>query len=98
MSSKTFNMGGQTRTITCSCGWSCRKSVREANYAIKIHNKHCELGKNCSTSQNACFDTINGKINGDITVRGNNKNLQVKTVISNDLEDALIFTNILNHK
>ena len=37
--------GGQQRTITCSCGWSCKKAVRDANSAYKRHKKYCEIAK-----------------------------------------------------
>ena len=33
--------GGQMRNITCTCGWSVRKSIREANATYERHLKYC---------------------------------------------------------
>jgi len=39
------NYGGQRRTITCACGYEKRGSVRDADFAMKIHRKICDTMK-----------------------------------------------------
>ena len=38
-----FSRGGEMRTIGCGCGWTCRKSIREANAAHQRHLRFCEI-------------------------------------------------------
>lgn len=44
----SYIAGGQTRTLICGCGWSCRKQLQEANKLFKLHKKlsHKEKPKN----------------------------------------------------
>ena len=39
----TYNFGGKMRNIECACGWTCRKSIREANSAYERHIKYCDI-------------------------------------------------------
>jgi len=50
------NFGGQRRTITCACGWEKQGSIRDANFAMKIHRKVCDTMKGIKIEEVA-FDT-----------------------------------------
>ena len=38
---KLVSYGGQMRNIQCTCGWSVRKSIREANATYERHLRYC---------------------------------------------------------
>jgi|688.fasta_scaffold68860_2 hypothetical protein len=58
----SFQKGGQRRTIETGCGWTCRKSPREADALFRMHRRHCELCKGSGDLPE--FNRVNGKANG----------------------------------
>jgi len=39
---KTFNKGGQRRTMESSCGWRCVGHPTEVNKKYELHKKYCK--------------------------------------------------------
>jgi hypothetical protein len=68
MSKSTFNSGGQRRTLTAGCGWTCVGALREVDNKHKIHKKYCEKCKNKILPE---FNKKMGLNNGWSLLRGN---------------------------
>ena len=77
MSKSTFNSGGQRRTLTAGCGWTCVGSLREVDNKHKIHKKYCEKCKNTILPE---FNKEIGINNGWKSLCGNTVNN--KTIIT----------------
>jgi hypothetical protein len=61
--SKTFNKGGQRRTLELGCGWRCVGHPTEVNKKFIIHQRHC---KECGEAkiQLPEYSRIAGDTNG----------------------------------
>jgi hypothetical protein len=58
--------GGETRTITCLCGWGTKSSPRESDGKFKIHLKRCELArKSLGNRPLNLLNQSNGVVNGE---------------------------------
>lgn len=63
---KTYNMGGQRRTATLMCGWSCVGHPNEVDAKTRRHYRVCSKCKEDGTSCNEIpkFDKVVGMSNG----------------------------------
>jgi len=74
---KSYNRGGEMRTIACGCGWTCRKSLKEANASYNRHIRFCEIErseaekKECRASIPTKGDKVQQKENGWKGIVGN---------------------------
>lgn len=60
--SKTFNKGGQRRTIEAGCGWRCVGHPTEVNKKFILHKKYCKF---CGSHTDLPdFDKTAGNMNG----------------------------------
>jgi hypothetical protein len=66
----SHHLGGQKRTVVCSCGYQKKGSVREVNMVWKIHQKLCpdKVNVNVTLGQ---FQTDNSFNNVSTSKRGN---------------------------
>lgn len=64
----SHHLGGQKRTVCCSCGYQKKGSVREVNMVWKIHQKICPNQTKFTLAQ---FDTNNAFNNVSTSKRGN---------------------------
>ena len=79
---KTFNQGGQRRTLKCPCGYTIVGSVREANGKHKLHLKVCVECKDLGSSlPSTAFNRVQGDNNGWNGYAGSNKVTNVQGTI-----------------
>ena len=71
--------GGESRTITCLCGWGTKSSPRESDGKFKIHLKRCELAR--KALGNRPLNHCNGVVNGRGMFKTRNGNLVAKPSI-----------------
>jgi len=64
----SHHLGGQKRTVVCSCGYQKKGSVREVNMVWKIHQKVCPDQTKITLGQ---FQTDNSFNNVSTSKRGN---------------------------
>jgi hypothetical protein len=85
MSAKQYNKGGQRRTSTVGCGWSCKGSPREVAGKLKIHRRVCAICKENDKKANDIpeFNRMVGEANGwgGINAKGKNITKSLTTVI-----------------
>ena len=91
---KTFNYGGQRRTIKCPCGHTIVGSVREANGKHKLHLKVCVECKGLSSLPISAtgFNQVQGNNNGWDGYSGNNRVENVQGTVS--LEGSVTQTSV----
>lgn len=68
---KTFNYGGQRRTVQTGCGYTASGSVRDCNFKINLHKKNCPMCSGAVTPTE--FDSVGASYNGWDGLRGSNK-------------------------
>jgi len=71
MSHKTFNQGGQRRTVEFPCGFKVQGHPKELNMRVKLHKKTCEHCKCVDAHTDLpAFNKTHGNANGWDGVRG----------------------------
>ena len=96
-----FSRGGEMRTIGCGCGWSCRKSIREANAAHQRHLRFCEIKRSPEEMRENIAqvtkkgDKVQQEVNGWMGVQSKNLNCaQKRKTVLKTWDDATgIMTN-----
>ena len=88
------------RTIGCGCGWSCRKSIREANAAHQRHLRFCEIKRSAEEMRENIAqipkkaDKVQQKVNGWMGVNSNLSATSKKGTVIKTWDDATgIMTN-----
>ena len=102
---KTFNKGGQRRTIEVSCGWRCVGHPTEVNKKFELHKKYC---KECGSTNYTpgAFDRAAADINGwkgqyhknngkkesisNVSVDGVKASIHLKGVKRTDITDKIV--------
>ena len=103
MSSKTFNKGGQRRTLESSCGWRCVGHPSEVSKKYDRHKRHC---KECGSVnlKLPTFDREAGDMNGwkgqfhnetkesisTVAVNGNISSIHLKGVKKTEITPKLV--------
>lgn len=70
---KQFNYGGQRRTSQTTCGFTCKGSVREVNFKIKLHQRICLICEPCPNDSLDEFNKVAGMTNGWNNFKGDSK-------------------------
>ena len=87
MSSK----GTHYRILYCSCGWSCKKHLKDANSAYTRHKKYCEIAKSIGVNPNEMpVNKIIGKNNGDFNRKKQNATEQLGVICTKEVENEVI--------
>jgi hypothetical protein len=95
--SKFFNMGAQTRIITCKCGWHTQKAPRAADMLFRLHSKTCDIAKK-HVNESIPFDGSLAVENGLRMVQsGLSANQLIGHVISSDGEHTVRPHNVRPH-
>ena len=92
--SKSFNKGGQRRTIETGCGWRCVGHPNEVNKKFIIHKRYCKICED--VTMDTQFNRTAGDINGwkgqkhlsnhknqsiiNVSINGNNANVVMDNV------------------
>ena len=86
MSANQFNHGGQRRTATIGCGYTCRGHPVEVEKKIKMHFRHCATCKELGIDKNEIpkFNKTAGNVNGwgGMDAKGNMIDRGLSTIIS----------------
>jgi len=69
---KTYNYGGQRRTSQTTCGFTCKGSVREVNFKIRLHQRVCPI---CEPTTDGLeeFNKVAAGVNGWNNLKGDSK-------------------------
>ena len=87
MSSK----GSHKRTFICSCGWSCKKPLRDANSAFERHQRYCEIAKSIGVNPNEM--PVNKQValnNGDYKKGRQNATNQYASYYTNEITNEIV--------
>ena len=95
-----FSRGGEMRTIGCGCGWTCRKSIREANASHKRHLRFCEIKRSPEEMRENIAqipkkaDKVQQEVNGWMGINANLSATSNKRTVIKTWDDATgIMTN-----
>ena len=97
--SKSYNRGGQQRTIQAPCGFSCKGQLREANAKFATHNRLCKSCKEIKEGTNPviippAFSKEGGKVNGWNGIKnlttGKTTKVMTTTLVNGRRDDILV--------
>ena len=84
------NKGNHYRIIYCSCGWSCKKHLKDANDAHTRHKKYCEKAKALNINANDVpVNNIIGINNGDFNRKKQNATERLGVIYTNEVENEV---------